>query len=70
MVTNISHIVCPKCKSVDCYEILKSTYIDNDLHVKYCCEACGSEYTDVYTLVYLGGYLNNQQYDRDNLISG
>lgn len=67
MVTNNTQVVCPKCKSVNCYEIIKSEYIDTDLHTTYSCEACGSEYTNIYALVYLGGYANTMKYDRDNI---
>lgn len=67
MVTNNTQIVCPKCKRANCYEIIKSEYIDADLHATYSCEACGIEYTNIYALVYLGGYTNSMQYDRDNI---
>lgn len=69
MVTNNSQVVCPKCKSVNCYEVTKLSLVDIDLHATYSCEACGSEYTDRYALVYLGGKTNNYEYDRDNVIS-
>lgn len=69
MVTNNSQVVCPKCKSVNCYEVTKLSLVDIDLHATYSCEACGSEYTDTYALVYLGGKTNNYEYDRDNVIS-
>lgn len=67
MVASNTCIVCPKCKTVNCYEIVKSEYIDTDLHTTYSCDACGSEYTNIYALVYLGGYANSIQYDRDNI---
>lgn len=69
MVTNTHAVVCPKCKSSNCYEITKLTLVDIDLHATYSCEACGSEYTDIYALVYLGGNCNSMAYDRDNIIS-
>lgn len=67
MVASNTCIVCPKCKAVNCYEIINSEYIDTDLHTTYSCDACGSEYTNIYALVYLGGYANSIQYDRDNI---
>lgn len=67
MVASNTRIVCPKCKTVNYYEIVKSEYIDTDLHTTYSCDACGSEYTNIYALVYLGGYANSIQYDRDNI---
>lgn len=67
MVASNTCIVCPKCKAVNCYGIVKSEYIDTDLHTTYSCDACGSEYTNIYALVYLGGYANSIQYDRDNI---
>lgn len=67
MVTSNFQVVCPKCKSINCYEIVKSNYIDTDLHTTYSCETCGNEYTNIYVLVYLGGYSNSMKYDRDNI---
>lgn len=69
MVTNICKVVCPKCKTSNCYEIVKLSLIDIDLHATYACESCGSEYTNVYALVYLGGQCGSVAYDRDNVIS-
>lgn len=67
MVTNNPAVVCPKCRQVNCYEITALKLVDTDLHVSYCCETCGTEYTDVYALVYLGGHMLNTSYDRDNI---
>ena len=67
MVTNNTQVVCPKCGAVNSYDITSTKLYDTDIHIAYCCEACHTEYTNIYTLVYLGGYTNNQQYDRDNL---
>lgn len=67
MVTNNIQVVCPKCKAVNSYEILSLKVYDNDLHIAYSCEACGCDFTNTYALVYLGGYANNMQYDRDNI---
>lgn len=69
MVTNNSQVVCPKCKSINSYDIVKLALIDIDLHATYSCDACGSEYTDRYALVYLGGNACGIEYDRDNIIS-
>ena len=69
MVTNTHAVVCPKCKAVNCYEVTNLSLIDIDLHATYSCESCGSEYTDVYALVYIGGNYNSIKYDRDNIIS-
>lgn len=69
MVTNNSQVVCPKCKSINCYNIVKLALVDIDLHVTYSCDACGSEYLDKYALVYIGGKCNIGEYDRDNIIS-
>ena len=67
MVTNNPAVVCPKCREVNCYEIVKLELVDTELHVSYFCETCGAEYTDVYALVYLGGHMPNLSYDRDNI---
>lgn len=67
MVTNNIKVVCPKCKLVNCYEITKMTLVDTDLHVSYSCEACKTEYIDIYMLVYLGGNVGTMKYDRDNI---
>lgn len=69
MVTNNNKVVCPKCKSSNCYDIIKLALVDIDLHVTYSCETCGCEYQDKYALVYLGGSCNSMEYDRDNIIS-
>ena len=69
MVTNNITVVCPKCKAINSYNYIHMKLYDNDLHITYSCEACGSDYTNIYTLVYLGGYANGFEYDRDNLIS-
>jgi uncharacterized secreted protein with C-terminal beta-propeller domain len=70
MVANTHLVVCPKCKAVNSYEIASTKLYDTDLHIAYICEACGTEYTDIYTLVYLGGHTHSQVYDRDNLSIG
>ena len=67
MVTNNIQVVCPKCKCVNGYDSVKMKLYDNDLHITYSCEACGCDYTNIYTLVYLGGYANGIEYDRDNI---
>jgi transposase-like protein len=69
MVTNNYKVVCAKCKAVNCYEIVKLSLVDIDLHATYSCDACHSKYTDRYALVYLGGNCNTAEYDRDNIIS-
>ena len=68
MLMNKSQIVCPKCKAVNCYEIVKSQYIDTDLHTTYSCAACGNQYTNIYALVFLSGYADGVEYDRDGII--
>jgi DNA-directed RNA polymerase subunit RPC12/RpoP len=67
MVTNNPAVVCPNCRQVNGYEIKSLQLIDTDLHVSYLCETCGTEYTDIYALVYLGGHMPNSSYDRDNI---
>lgn len=67
MVTNNIQVVCPKCKAVNSYNSIRTKLYDNDLHITYSCEACGCDYTNIYTLVYLGGYANGMEYDRDNI---
>lgn len=69
MVIATQQVSCPKCRAVNKYSIIKSDYIDTDLHTTYHCDQCGYEYTNIYTLVYLGGYSNDIEYDRDNLLS-
>ena len=69
MVTNTHAVVCPKCKTNNCYDIIKLALVDVDLHATYSCESCGSEYTDKYALVYIGGNCGSIEYDRDNIIS-
>ena len=69
MVTNNSQVVCPKCKTINCYNIVKLALVDIDLHATYSCESCGNEYTDKYALVYIGGNCGPNEYDRDNIIS-
>lgn len=67
MVTNTTQVVCPKCGSVNHYEIIKSEYIDRELHTSYDCEMCGCRFINIYALVYLGGYAEDMMYDRDNI---
>ena len=67
MVTNNIQVVCPKCKGVNCYEITGLQLIDTDLHATYTCEACGTEFTNIFALVFLGGKTNTFEYDRDNI---
>lgn len=67
MVTNTTVVVCPKCRQGNQYAITHMELIDTDLHVSYLCETCGTEYTNVYTLVYMGGHTNSACYDRDNI---
>lgn len=67
MVTNTTKVVCPKCGSINSYEIIKIELIDNELHTSYSCEACRTDYTDIFALTYLGGNTNSCEYDRDNL---
>lgn len=69
MVTNNSKVVCPKCKAINSYNVERLSLVDIDLHATYSCESCGSEYTDIYALVYLGGNCGSMAYDRDNTIS-
>jgi hypothetical protein len=67
MVANKMTIVCPCCQSTNSYYIVANELVDNELHTTYCCEECGCEFTNIYALVYLGGYANEVTYDRDNL---
>ena len=67
MVANNFAVVCPKCRSANCYQIENMQLVDTDLHVSYICEACDTEYTDIFTLVYLGGHTLTAKYDRDNI---
>lgn len=67
MVTNCVKVVCPKCNDVNNYIITNMQLIDNDLHVSYYCETCGAEYTDIFSLVYIGGHMLTVSYDRDNI---
>ena len=67
MVTNNTQVVCPKCKAINSYFINAMKLYDNDLHISYSCEDCDCDYTNVYTLVYLGGSVDGIQYDRDNI---
>lgn len=67
MVTNNFKVVCPECGSVNDYVIHKSEYIDTELYTTYFCEECGCLFTDIYALVYLGGYTETEKYDRDNI---
>jgi transposase-like protein len=69
MVTNNSQVVCPKCKSNNCYNIINLALVDIDLHATYSCSVCGCKYTDKYILVYIGGNCSSMEYDRDNIIS-
>lgn len=69
MVTNTQVVVCPKCRVVNSYKIEKLSLVDIDLHASYSCESCGSEYTNIYALVYIGGNCGSMVYDRDNIIS-
>ena len=66
MVTNNMSVVCPKCGSANCYSLTTMKLYDNDLHVTYSCDVCETEFTNVYTLVYLGGHTSVYEYDRDN----
>ena len=68
MVTSRIEVTCPKCGASNCYEIEKLELVDTDLHATYAC-TCGCRFTDTYALVYLGGFTENMQYDRDNLMS-
>lgn len=54
MVTLTTQVKCPICEESD-YEIIKLELIDTDLHATYHCPNCGTEYTDVYALIYIGG---------------
>ena len=67
MVTATTKVVCPLCRAVNNYEIIKSDYIDTDLHTTYKCGKCGCHYTNIYTLVFLGGRADGVMYDRDGL---
>lgn len=67
MVTNTTKVICPKCRGINCYEIKNLQLIDTNLLVSYLCETCETEYTDEYTLVYLGGHMLASRYDRDNI---
>lgn len=67
MVANNTCVVCPKCKTVNSYDIVTTKLYDNDLHIAYQCDACKSEFTNVYTLVYMGGSCGAMRYDRDNI---
>lgn len=68
MVANNVKIICPRCKSSNCYSLTSLQMYDNDLHATYSCDLCKTEFTNVYTLVYLGGHTSDSEYDRDNLI--
>jgi transposase-like protein len=67
MVTNNLKVVCPKCGSANCYSLTSLKMYDNDLHATYSCDVCETEFTNVYTLVYLGGHTSVYEYDRDNI---
>ena len=67
MVTNNLKVVCPKCGSANCYSLTSLQMYDNDLHATYSCDVCETEFTNVYTLVYLGGHTSVYEYDRDNI---
>lgn len=69
MVTNNTKVVCPKCRSINAYSIIKNVAYDNDMHITYSCDVCNTNYTNVYTLVYMYGYTDTYKYDRDNIIS-
>lgn len=66
MVSNCK-IVCPSCKAINHYDIVKLELVDIDLQATYSCEKCGTIYTDTYALVYMGGKTATQEYDRDNI---
>ena len=68
MVASHLTVTCPKCGADNRYEIEKLELVDTDLHATYTC-ACGCRFTDTYALVYLGGFTDSMQYDRDNLKS-
>lgn len=67
MMTSSIKVVCPKCQSINSYDIDSMQLIDTDLHVTYTCEMCGGRFMDTYALAYLGGYANGKVYDRDNV---
>lgn len=67
MVTAMPRIVCPVCKSINDYAIDNLSLVDIDLHASLICNQCKSRYTDIYALVYLGGYTDTISYDRDNI---
>lgn len=67
MVTNNVKVVCPKCGSANCYSLIDLKLYDTDLHATYSCDVCTTEFTNIYTLVYLGGHTSVYEYDRDNL---
>jgi uncharacterized Zn finger protein len=69
MVTNTCQVVCPKCMSVNNYEIIDTQLYDTDIHITYSCDSCGTEFIDTYTLVYMGGHSRECEYDRDNITS-
>ena len=62
-------VVCPKCNAINDYTITDMKLYDSDMHISYRCDACDTEYTDVYTLGYLGGHSDSIAYVRDNLLS-
>lgn len=69
MVTRTIQVTCPECHSVNEYDIKNTNIIDNELYISYSCTKCGKQFVDTYELMYLGGYTDTIQYDKDNLIS-
>ena len=76
MVTNTTKVICPNCRKGNCYELQKLELFDTDLHVSYCCETCGTEYTDVYALACLiyfsvtGKFLDKTVFDGKDIYFG
>ena len=68
MMTVTAKVVCPQCSAINDYDIISNELIDSDLYTTYQCEHCGHIYTNVYALIYMGGYDDTVKYDRDNLI--
>lgn len=67
MLTVNASVICPKCKATNSYSIITNELIDSDLYTTYQCDCCGHIYTNIYGLVYMGGYNDMVRYDKDNI---
>lgn len=70
MIVSKYHNACPVCSAINSYDIISTQLYDNDLHITCSCQECNATYTDCFMLVYNGGYINGQEYDRDNILLG